>query len=319
VSTAQITVKMLADNTASAFLNGVTVGGLAFHLEPTNHQNFNTIGGEGPFGPNIGAAGGFKAGLNTLQFVVLDESRECTGLDFSATIKAPRCTSGEPPEFPGVGRCIKVVTKGTGSYKDAGCETAEVENGNYEWLPGAVKNKFTSTEGASFFEGKSGQKITCKASTDTGEYNGESEDHETMRFTGCETAGFKCNSAGAAEGEIVTTLLKSVPGFIKRPKTVGVSLEGPSGIFAEFECAGGAVKIVMRGSVISSITPVSKMTTTFKETFAEIKGVQKYQKCEGEPTDILETSENGGPFEQTGFSSIDTITNEEPLEMREAP
>jgi hypothetical protein len=35
--------------------------------------------------------GGFKAGVNTLQFVVLDESGAYTGLDFSATVTSPPC------------------------------------------------------------------------------------------------------------------------------------------------------------------------------------------------------------------------------------
>jgi hypothetical protein len=319
VAGARIKVSMLADNTGSAFLNGIPIGGEAFHLVATNHQNFDTVGGQGPFGPNVGSAGGFKAGVNTLQFVVLDETPEFTGLDFSAKIKAEQC---EPPakEFPGLGRCVK-VSKGEGTYKDAGCETAKlVEGGSFEWEPGPIKNHFTSIEGATFFEGAvSKNKVTCTGSTDTGEYIYESEDFETMRFTGCETDGVKCESPEQAEGVIVTKLLISLYGFIKKPKTVGVDLAPASGTtWAEFECGRGIIKATMRGSVISLITPISKMTLTFTEKFEEAAGTQKYTKFEGEPTDVLETSVNGGAFEKTGFSSTDTVTNEELLDLREA-
>jgi hypothetical protein len=98
VATAEINVNMFADNTAGAFLDGVPIGHLGFGLPATNHENFDQEGttphgpiGGWPFGPNVGAAGGFKAGLNTLQFVVLDESPGNTGLDFSATVISPPC------------------------------------------------------------------------------------------------------------------------------------------------------------------------------------------------------------------------------------
>ena len=98
VATAEINVNMFADNTAGAFLDGVPIGHLGFGLPATNHENFDQEGttphgpiGGWPFGPNVGAAGGFKTGLNTLQFVVLDESPPNTALDFSATVASPPC------------------------------------------------------------------------------------------------------------------------------------------------------------------------------------------------------------------------------------
>jgi hypothetical protein len=69
----------------------------------------------GRFGPNIGAAGGFKFGLNTIQFVVLDEGGGFTGLDFSALISSPPCT----PWWYSNGKLLKegeaesVTTSGT--------------------------------------------------------------------------------------------------------------------------------------------------------------------------------------------------------------
>jgi len=221
-------------------------------------------------------------------------------------------------EFPGIDRCVK-VRPGTGRYRTSSCEGEEVRGGkraNYEWLGGAVKNKFTSKEGATAFESVSGSKITCKSSVDTAEYVGESEDRETITFSGCEALGEKCTTAGLPAGEIQTKLLRSLYGFIKHPADVGVSLEPATGtVWAEFSC--GKPFVVIRGSVIAPVTPVSKMTKTFKETFAQTGGHQEPESFEGAAKDVLETSIAGGAYEQTGFSSTDTVKNEEKLELRE--
>lgn len=223
---------------------------------------------------------------------------------------------------PSIGRCVKVA-KGQGRYKDPGCEKGEVTGGTYEWLPGVVKNKFTSTEGKSTFETVGKQKVVCKSDTDVGEYLPPKEDREVIVFTGCELIGvingkkvkFPCQSAAAPPGVIETTVLRSLLGFIKAPTEVGVSLESLSGApFAEFECAG--IRIAITGSVIARVTPISKMTLTFKEKFKATKGVQSPQNLEGEPKDTL-TCAYLGKAEECGFTSTDTVTNEELIEINE--
>ena len=83
VATAKINGEMFADNVGGVFLNGTWLGNQTPGLPATNHQNFN--GTPFPFS-GTGAPGGFTAGLNTLQFVVLDESTPYTALDFAATV-----------------------------------------------------------------------------------------------------------------------------------------------------------------------------------------------------------------------------------------
>ncbi len=87
---AEMNIRLLADNTAGAFLNGVPVGQLASGLPATNHENFGTVGGKS-LPPANGIAGGFKPGLNVVQFVVYDESTSYTGLDFRAEVSYPPC------------------------------------------------------------------------------------------------------------------------------------------------------------------------------------------------------------------------------------
>jgi hypothetical protein len=236
----------------------------------------------------------------------------CLSVSAAITVVAAADAIAAPPE---IGRCVK-VKKGEGHFRDAGCEKGEVkEAGTYNWVPGVIKPKFTSTEGVSFFETVTGTKVVCKASTDSGEYLPPKEDRETIRFTGCEASGIPCTTAGRASGEIETSLLRSVLGFILAPKQVGVDLEALSGgSWAVFDC--GPVHIAIVGSVIARVTPISKMTLTFKEKFVQAKGKQKPEKFEGQPKDTLTCIVNE-VAEQCGFSSLDTVTNEEKLEINE--
>jgi hypothetical protein len=298
---------MFADNEAGAFLNGQPIGDQPLHGSTENFDG--PPSGGWPFGTSAH----FNVGLNTLQFVVLDESAAFTALDFSATVTSTRPCEAE--EFPGLGRCVKA--KGTGD-EPTGCEEGkEGVAGEDEWLAGAVKNKFTSKEGLSFFETPTGNYLPCKSDTDVGEYIGESEDLETITFKDCDVPGAECtNTAGGFE----TKLLRSLYGFIKRPEEVGVSLEPATGTtFAEFECEGMG-KGSISGSVIAPITPLKTMTKTFTETFTGHAGVQTPESFEGEPKDTLTcVIPPSSTPEPCSFKSTDKVTNEEKLEIRLTP
>jgi len=180
---------------------------------------------------------------------------------------------------------------------------------------------FTGTLGAAFLEGKSGTKITCTAGTATGEVTGPTtEKNAVTTFTGCATNGFKCES-GATEGVIVTNVLEGTLGQVAA-NLPGVRLYNETtkkgGELANFSCAGGAVAVIVHGSVIGSLsgssgkTPAEgKFGTTQKLTFAETKGIQKYSKFlagEGEAgEEQLESSVGGGAFEKSGQSVIATL------------
>jgi len=231
---------------------------------------------------------------------------------------AAASASAGPPEL---GRCVKVAKGAVGKYKDPGCEKGEVPKGIYEWIPGVIKPKFTSSEGKSTFETVGKFKLTCTSDTDSGEYLPPKGDTETIVFKGCKLTGMigkekislPCSN-GAPE-EITTAKLNSVLGFIKAPTEVGVSLENPTGgPFAEFE--RGGVRVSITGSVIAKVTPISRMTITFKEMFVATKGLQKPEAFEKEPKDTLSCNFLG-KSEQCGFTSADTVTNEELIEINE--
>lgn len=240
-------------------------------------------------------------------------------LAMAALAVAPVAAHAGPPEL---GRCVKVTT-GTGNkYKDAGCEKGVVPTGKYEWFPGAVKNHFKSTEGKSTLETVGGLTVTCMKDTDHGEYTSPKTDLETIVFTGCKHNATPCQTTASGPGEITTTLLASSLGFIKAPTEVGVSLESATGEpFAQFAC--GPVGVVITGSVIAPITPISKMTLTFKENFKATAGKQEPENFEFEPKDTLTCSLYevfSGVLlstEQCGFTSADKVVNEEKLEINE--
>jgi hypothetical protein len=212
---------------------------------------------------------------------------------------------------PELGRCTKKAVTGGSGYANATCTTTTSgSTARYEWLPGpGPKRRFTSTEGASTFETVAKGKVTCKSDVDEGEYTDAKTDTETIVFSGCESSAVPCTSAGQAAGTIVTTALTSSLGVIdKAKKEVGVSLEGPSSVFAEFKC--GASSQLITGSVIGKV-PVNKVQTGFTESFTQAKGKQKPEQFEGQSKDTLNCGEL-----QCAFKSKDKVVNEEALEIR---
>jgi len=181
------------------------------------------------------------------------------------------------------------------------------------------KVNFTGTLGAAFLEGANGSKITCTGGTATGEVTGPTTAKKNITtFVGCETQGFKCES-GATEGVIVTKVLQGTLGGLTATLP-GLRLydetEGKGGKLAEFSCAGGAIAVIVRGSVIGSLSGAAgtepangKFASSNKLTLAEAKGVQKYSKfIEGEGgTEQLEASVAGGAYEKSGQSVIATL------------
>lgn len=214
-----------------------------------------------------------------------------------------------------LGRCVKLSGEPTnGDYTKPNClEPSKAHEGQYEWQPGAINADFTSAAGESIFQTQEGRTMICKSATDKGEYIGSSEDRETIVFENCVSGEHPCTSSGRAEGEVETSQLISRLGVIE-PEKAGVSLEAAEGSnFLQATCGGSEIKI--KGSVIASIGS-GEMLTVFTEKFKASGGIQKPEEFEGASKDVLEASFGGVPFEQTGLTSTDEVTNEEPLEIR---
>ena len=186
----------------------------------------------------------------------------------------------------------------------------------------AANVPFTGTLLAAFLEPANLSKITCTGGTAAGTVvNATTTTGNTTTFTGCEASKLKCNSTGEGEGVIKTKTLEGTLGNLTSILP-GLRLynEGTKkgGIVAEFTCGGGAVSVVVKGSVMGSFTGASgteaangKFAASNKLVFAEAKGVQKYSKFvvgEGEAgTEQLESSTNGAKFEKSGQSASATL------------
>jgi hypothetical protein len=136
-------------------------------------------------------------------------------------------------------------------------------------------------------------------------------------FTGCEGAGFgqgKCQT-GATEGEITTSQLLGLLGYVGNPN-VGILFEPDNAPdFATFKCHTllGDETLLVRGTVICPLSPVNVSTDKFHLVCNQTKGVQNPLSFDGAGTkDILET-EGKGPmnfgFEQSGIKTLfDVLT-----------
>jgi hypothetical protein len=191
--------------------------------------------------------------------------------------------------------------------------------------------KISGALGAAFLEGKTSKaKITCTAGTATGEVTGPTKaTNQVTTFTGCETGGFPCNSTGDPSGTIKTAALDGVLGNVKttlpalRLFAPGEGGKSPkTGSLATFTCAGGAVSVVVSGSVIGTLSGAQgnspeegKFASSNKLTFQETAGAQKYvsflaTECGGNANDCgpeqLTSTVNGTP-ELGGQSVIATL------------
>lgn len=222
-------------------------------------------------------------------------------------------------EAPEIGRC---VSHAGGKYTNDICTVAAKGKivGSFEWEPGAVKNKFTGTGGAATLETIKGVTVTCKTEASHGEItSAKTVGNIAVAFTGCESDGFKCDTAGSAEGEISTNPLAGTLVWEKFGKKVAIDLVPQSGeLFVEFTCGPATAKVT--GSVLANLL-ANKSKPTLEEKFTAKKGKQKpeyyYTSKTTKVKDVL-ISKVGGPqaeLEQSGQTVTNLQTNEETLEI----
>lgn len=246
-----------------------------------------------------------------------------SGIGLSALTVLAICgigTAGASAQAPEFGRCLKAEKIGktyNGGYTNSSCTTTSAPHtGKYEWHPGAVKVKQTTSGGKGQLETVSKLSVGCTSETSVGEYSGTKEvKNVIVTFKGCETAGSPCSTALAKEGELVTKTLEGVVGFENQAtKKTAFDLypAGKTGLFIEFSCSG--LVVAVRGSVLVPIKS-DKMLLSGALKYKSTKGKQQVEHFEGQPNDILETTYKGGPFEQSGQTITTTLKNEEALEL----
>jgi hypothetical protein len=271
-------------------------------------------GGGGAGGSNGGAGGGGGASLVPPGGAL--EIAPGAAPEIRISFESPP----PPVEEPEIGRCV--ATTG-GKYTNATCLTAAAPGtGKYEWEPFPfTKAGFSLTNGTATFKTVVAKTtISCAENVVAGEYTGI--DSATLKFTysGCKVLGpfgGVCTGAKAEAGEFSTEPLAADFGTIDSsvsPVSLGWAVHPAKGeTFAAFECGGTAVTIT--GSVIAPVTPINKMTASFKLAFSAPGGVQKPTSFQGGEEQVL-TLHTVNATEVVGLTMADSIANERLVELR---
>jgi len=226
------------------------------------------------------------------------------------------------PALPELGRCV-TLAKSTGKYKTSACTTTSTgENtGKFEWQPWPAAKNGLSVKGGVAVTLESVHKATikCTGNSVTGEYTGPQSIAMSIVLTECAGSGLlsgKCETEGAAFGEIRTNPLAGQMGVIKAglTPTIGWELKPAVGsTLAGVKC--GASELALTGSVIGTVTAVDKMATSFAIKFKATAGKQSPEKFEGGVKQTLAFLANATE-EQAGLTLSDTIVNEEAVEIK---
>jgi hypothetical protein len=227
-----------------------------------------------------------------------------------------------PPQPPDFGRCVKVAA--SGEFTTSSCQVeSTTQTGNYEWVPGVVKRGFSTaikpTTVVKLETSTSKEKVTCTGERSGGQITGSKTVGDmTITFTGCESLGGKCTTAGLAEGELRTAVLEGVLGVEKvtevlGKETVHAALDlhpaGKLGPFLEYTCAISGVSVIS-GSIIAPVVSGKTVKTTSFRLLATA-GKQKPESFEGGLREVLTNT----PAEQVGVSLTAIQTNEEAVEV----
>ncbi len=225
----------------------------------------------------------------------------------------------QPPEF---GRCTKVG--GGGEFTTSSCQIESTSaTGNYEWTRGVLAPGFTTSLKAGttvkLESATSKEKVTCTGESGGGEITGaKTVGSVTLSFTGCESLGGKCTTAGAAAGELQSATLEGTLGVEKLTEKAGKETLhaalalyplGHSGPLIEYTCETSGVTVLDGSLVAPVVGGKTAKTTTFK--LAASAGKQKPESFEGGLREVLTNSLN----EQVGISFTATQTNEEAVEV----
>jgi hypothetical protein len=173
----------------------------------------------------------------------------------------------------------------------------------------------SGTVGVAVLETVAKNKVECKDAAGTAISGTVTSKNTTAKnvtkFTECKSGEFVCENAGAGiietkplEGEL-GPITASLPG-------IRLWAEGnKGGVLASFTCAGGAIKIEVRGTITGSLGGsagsdefTGKLLPTGSLTFSQSAGTQKYQGFEGGEKGQLESNLNGGAFEKAGQSVV---------------
>lgn len=243
---------------------------------------------------------------------------------------AAASASAEAPEY---GRCLKaalVNKKYTGKFGNSKCNAPKTEaeekavekgEGKFEWFPGVVKAKQTSSGLKGALEQTNGNGVGCATEHSVGEYSGTKEvKNLVVTFNKCESVGIVCTSPGRAAGELVTVPLEGIVRWENKSlnkTSLDLFPGGGAEKFIEFTC-GATLTVAVRGSILVPVKS-NTMSSTVLLKYLQKRGVQKpteYETPGGTKVkDVLEANFSEQGWLQAGQSITTTVTSEEKLEL----
>jgi hypothetical protein len=194
-----------------------------------------------------------------------------------------------------------------------------------EWFKGgspigeATSISFTgkSISGTPTLQSTVGNKVVCESSSSKGEISGPRAIKNTkVTYHGCAEGMTKCNSAGQAEGTVVTNTLVGENVYLDSAhQKAGVVLKAASGTkFATFKCGSSEVQVT--GNLIAETSPLNEGDkTTGRLSFAQEEGHELWEKVEeaGESKHIVaflvEAGVGGGTTDSSPLKEEDTFSS----------
>jgi hypothetical protein len=163
--------------------------------------------------------------------------------------------------------------------------------------------------------------ITCKKDKGTGSITGAKTASSTIDFEECSTLSglIKCNSLGDSSGIIL------VPGVSDLVLNTGGTIVLNDFLITgelHVECTS-AVLLLIKGDLLCPITPTQKKVKTTEHFTISCKekesGVNEFTEAKNEKGEtkklILETSENGGAYKQSGEETTEEVSSTEEGEI----
>lgn len=241
--------------------------------------------------------------------------------------------------LPELGRCVRVPT-GTGAFLGDACVAfSEAHAGRFDFLEGAGgRPGFAAPVGRMTLQTASGITVACSSGEVQGQWGGPPQKPDipqparvSLTLHGCANAAGSesCQTSPLMAGEIATSqplegTLAYISGGEGKLLRVGLDLQPEQTQAALLSFACGSEAWTLTGSVIGQISPLNRMTSSFRLQLHARGSEQVPQSLRGEPPDTLTATRVLGAEARTeaagltlrGESESLAAQNEEPLEIK---
>lgn len=179
---------------------------------------------------------------------------------------------------------------------------------------------FTVKSEKSKLQAIGGANLTCTEDSGSGKLTGAQTGEVEIKFTGCEAAlGGKCNTGGAAAGEVALVLSMRLVYLNKASKEIAYLFSILHlGTTIEIKCE--KLTIQLKGSFLIPVSPLNKPQFRYTLVAKQKEGKQEPLEYEteggGKAPNTLEVEVNGAKAEQAGLETTEKVTFAEEIEFK---